>query len=114
MQQICFKMTQIDVYNQNELNTLINKLNSEYPYHDIFEATECIDIKQHTHDDYECRLFLSGDAEFNINGTNIECTKGSFLQIEANVPHSFKYSGGEPLKVIRFFSNEESWKANYC
>lgn len=112
--EISFKIKQIDMDNEHEVNSLLNRLYSEYPHHDIFEAEEPIEIKQHTHDDYECRLFLTGNAEFNINGTVIECVKGSFIQIESKVPHSFKYSGEEPLKVIRFFSNENSWKANYC
>lgn len=108
-----YSIKSLDIVNKSELDSIIAELGLKYPYSDVYEVSECVEISRHTHSDSECRLILSGVAAFNIDGVLMECVSGTLLEIEANVPHSFKYSGGEVLKVIRFFSNEKEWKAVY-
>jgi hypothetical protein len=100
--------------NQEIFNNLLYKLHSEFPFSDIYNVSEPVDIKTHTHSDIESRLFLTGYAIFNIDGTEISCCPGTYVCIDANIPHSFSYSGGEPLKVIRFFKNNKTWKADFA
>lgn len=109
--EIQYTLKQID---DEDIGMFIEHLKQKFKYYDLFQCTESMDIKTHTHDDYEARIFLNGEAEFIIDGKKLECIKGSYIEIQANVPHSFKYTGTEPLEILRFFSNEESWKAKYC
>lgn len=113
MQQTQYKVKQLTVEDKEDFDKFIESLLVRYPHMDVFEAVEPISIKKHTHKDYEARLFVSGYASFNINETIVECAPGSYIEIESDVPHSFEYSGGEPLKVLRFFSNDDSWHAFY-
>lgn len=108
-----FNKKEIDVDNEDDFSSFLLNLKKTYPNNDIFTAIEPIEIKTHTHDDFETRLFLSGEAEFIINNIKITCKKGDYIEIYSNTPHSFNYYGGEELKVLRFFSNSNSWKANF-
>lgn len=111
---IAYTFKQIDLENQDEYNSLLKRLHSQYPFSDIFTASEPVDIKRHTHSDFEVRLFLSGSASFTIEDRTIVCVPGSLIEIAANIPHSFSYAGCETLKVLRFFSANDAWHANYC
>lgn len=93
-------------------NFLIN-INERYPYNDTYETDKPMLIPTHTHEDDEVRLFLEGSATFVIDDVIINCESGKYLEIGANCPHSFRYDGGKPLKVLRFFKNEKLWDANY-
>lgn len=96
-----------------DIETCLTGINERYPYNDTFETDKPITIPIHTHDDDEVRLFLQGSATFIIDDVMINCYPGKYLEIGANCPHSFKYDGGEPLKVLRFYKNEKLWEANY-
>lgn len=96
-----------------DIETFLESIKERYPYSDIFETDKPITIPIHTHDDDEVRLFLQGSATFIIDDVMIICQGGKYLEIGANCPHSFKYDGGEPLKVLRFYKNEKLWEANY-
>lgn len=111
---IAYTFKQIDLDNCDQYNELITKLHKEYPFSDIFVANEPVEIKRHKHSDFEVRLFLTGSASFTIEDRSIVCVPGSLIEIAEEIPHSFSYVGGEELKVLRFFSKNESWKANYC
>ena len=63
--------------------------------------------------DFESRLFLSGTATFFIGDETIECTAGSYIEIEPEVVHAFEYNGGDTLHALRFFSDNEFWKATF-
>jgi cupin superfamily acireductone dioxygenase involved in methionine salvage len=96
-----------------DIETFLTNINERYPYNDTFETDSPITIPTHTHDDDEVRLFLQGSATFVIDEVIINCHPGKYLEIGADCPHSFKYNGGEPLKVLRFYKNEKLWEANY-
>ncbi len=114
MHNFQYSVRNYDIENKEVFDKLKGELESKFLFHDIFVASEPIDIKQHTHSDFECRIFLSGFSSFIIEGRELECGPGSYIEIQPNVKHSFRYSGGEELKVLRFFSSEQSWHANYC
>jgi cupin superfamily acireductone dioxygenase involved in methionine salvage len=84
-----------------------------YDNHDIFEATKPFNLKSHYHSGIESRLFLEGEAVFTIYGEDVVCKKGTYIEIESNVIHSFSYDSDKPLKVMRFFSDNEDWKATF-
>jgi cupin superfamily acireductone dioxygenase involved in methionine salvage len=108
-----FKKQKIDIENEESFSLFLSELKTIYPNNDIFNSIEPITINTHTHNDFETRLFLSGEAEFIINNIKIICNRGDYIEIYSNTPHSFNYYGGEELKVLRFFSNNIPWQANF-
>lgn len=102
-----------DIDNKEVFDSLLLRLHKEFPFSDVFTTAEPANIKTHIHTDIESRIFLSGNAIFNVDGVEIYCGAGSYVYIDANIPHSFIYDGGEELKVIRFFKTNENWKAIY-
>lgn len=109
-----YSVRQIEVENKAVYDEFLYNVHKKFPFSDIFTAIEPVTIPAHKHPDFEARIFISGCASFNIEGTIIECAPGSYIEIQPNISHSFTYSGGEELKVIRFFSDNESWHAIYC
>lgn len=114
MHNFQYSIRNYNVEDKEVFDQFVKELHNRFPYHDTFVTSDPIDIKQHTHSDFESRIFLSGFATFVIEGREIECGPGSYIEIQPNVKHSFKYSGREELRVLRFFSDEQSWHANYC
>jgi len=104
----------LDMRDNLELCKFIENLSKKFPYKDTFTANTAINVPLHTHDDYEARLFLEGSAIFNIDGKEYKCNPGSYIEIAPEVQHSFKYDGIYPIKVLRFFSENNGWVANFC
>jgi len=107
------KAFDIITVNPEDIETFIIQIHHGYDKHDIFEASEPFNIKDHYHKDVESRLFLEGEAVFTIEGVEVCCSPGTYLEIGANAVHSFQYDGGKPLKVMRFFSENEDWQATF-
>jgi len=97
----------------NNIENFLTTISERYPHNDTFIVEEPLFIPTHTHEDDEVRLFLEGNATFIIDDVLINCQPGKYLEIGKNCPHSFKYDGDKPLKVLRFFKTEKLWEANY-
>lgn len=108
------KYKNMDMRDNLELCKFIENLSKKFPYKDTFNANTAIIVSEHTHDDYEARLFLEGSAIFTIDGIEYNCSPGSYIEIAPGVKHSFEYDGIYPLKVLRFFSEDNGWIANFC
>lgn len=46
--------------------------------------------------------------------TTIECFPGTYIEIDSDTVHAFKYDGKSPLRVLRFFSTHAEWTGNFC
>lgn len=109
-----YTYTTINIRDSLELSEFVERLSTRFPYKDVFTSNTAVDIPQHTHKDYEARLFLEGNAIFTVDGDVYECGPGSYIEIDPGIKHSFKYSGVTSLKVLRFFSEDNGWVSNFC
>jgi cupin superfamily acireductone dioxygenase involved in methionine salvage len=107
-------MSVVDITNTIKFQNLIEEISNKFPFDDTFITDKAFRLDNHSHEDAECRLFISGDATFWINGEKINCVPGTYIEIEPGISHEFEYKGGNPLKVLRFFSGVQSWTANFC
>lgn len=106
-----YKYTKIDITDKQSLSDFIQSVSKEFPYNDTFILKDPLKIPPHIHEDIEARLFLEGNAIFSVGSDDYACGPGSYIELDAGIEHSFKYSGVTPLKVLRFFSNDEGWVA---
>ena len=104
----------IDIRDSLELSRFVENLSIKFPYKDVFTANTPIKIGMHSHDDYEARLFLEGKATFYIGNVQYNCVPGSYIEIDPEVKHSFVSDKNSSLRVLRFFSKEQKWVANFC
>ena len=104
----------LDMRDNLKLCIFIENLSKQFPYKDTFTSNTAINISEHTHDDFESRLFLEGTAIFTINGKTYKCNPGDYIEIPPGTKHSFEYDGIYPLKVLRFFSKDTGWVASFC
>ena len=100
--------------NITELDYFIDSITEKFPYQDVFITELKTVLPEHTHDDYEARLFLEGDAVFCVDGIEYSCSAGSYIEISPGTKHSFKHNSKETLKVLRFFTDPSGWSANFC
>ena len=112
MYQVGYQVTKLDL-NKMEDQVKFNEIVSKYRYNDTFNCHIPFTMKKHYHIDDEVRYFLSGNAEFIVGDNSIKCGPGTLIEISKNVIHSFRYGGGEELKVQRFFEDEEKYKEYY-
>ena len=62
-----------------------------------------------------CALpILQGSGTFIIGDDVYECSPGSYIEIGPGVKHAFDFKGDTELKVVRFFTKENNWVANFC
>lgn len=108
------KYAELDMRDNLALCQFIENLSKKFPYKDTFTTNTAVNVPKHTHDDYEARLFLEGNAVFSIGNNTYECGPGSYIEIDPKVEHEFTYTGTSPLKVLRFFSEDTGWIANFC
>lgn len=109
-----YNYTTIDIRDSSGLSKFIENLAKKFPYNDTFTANTHLNIPAHTHTDYEARLFLEGNATFTVEDEIYECGPGSYIEIDPGITHSFVYSGITPLKVLRFFNEDNGWIADFC
>jgi cupin superfamily acireductone dioxygenase involved in methionine salvage len=105
-----YNLIKVDVSTQENIDNFIKFIKSTFPFHELFNSKLPLYIKTHYHPDFESRLFIEGEAEFNIDGEIVKCSPGSYLEIFPDVPHSFSFDGNN-LKVLRFSSEYENWQA---
>jgi 1,2-dihydroxy-3-keto-5-methylthiopentene dioxygenase len=108
-----YKFLQVDIKDRIKFDQFVDDLIKRFPISDVFETDKQVKIETHTHDDFESRLFIEGNATFYFDDTSIDCQAGTYIELPAGLPHSFKYDGDNPLKVLRFFSKSDGWIANY-
>lgn len=109
-----FKHQIIDINDRIKFDTFVDSLFTQFPFNDIFETSKKINLAKHTHDGVESRLFLEGSAKFIFGKQIIECGPGSYIEIDSDTVHAFKYDGKSPLRVLRFFSTHAEWSGNFC
>lgn len=95
-------------------STFIESKIKDFAADDIFETESPTKIKKHTHSDLESRFFLEGEGYFTIGKVVYHCNPGTYIEIPAGIEHSFEYKGPEKLKVLRFFSENPEWIADFC
>lgn len=108
-----FKICTIDVEDPEVLAEFLALISVTFKNRDEYKEVKAFDLKPHYHSDYESRLFLEGSAVFTIDGEDIVCSKGTYIEILPEVVHAFEYKGDGPLHVLRFFSENEFWKATF-
>lgn len=74
-------------------------------------------LKEHTHDDFEIRFFVSGKAIFYLHVEELVylvlCEAGDLISVPANTTHWFDMGENPDFKAIRFFTTPEGWVANF-
>lgn len=109
-----FKYRVIDISDAVLLDNFVDNLFTQFPFNDIFETSKKINLANHSHTGIESRLFLEGNAKFMFGKTTIECVPGTYIEIDSDTVHAFKYDGKSPLRVLRFFSTHSEWTGNFC
>ncbi len=71
--------------------------------------------KEHTHSDFEIRIFVDGSGTFYLHPDDkvyvVFCEKGDFISVPAKVEHWFDMGSKAFFKAIRFFSIPDGWVA---
>jgi 1,2-dihydroxy-3-keto-5-methylthiopentene dioxygenase len=74
-------------------------------------------LSEHTHDEFEVRFFVDGEALFYIReGGRVHgvlCCKGDLISVPAMTRHWFDMGAAPQFKSIRLFTTPEGWVANY-
>ena len=74
-------------------------------------------LSEHTHDEFEVRFFVEGEALFYIReGGKIHgvlCSRGDLISVPSMVRHWFDMGPRPQFKAIRLFITPEGWVANY-
>lgn len=87
------------------------------PDHPEREALRGKFIDEHTHDDFEVRLFVDGSGLFYLHPEErvygLECERGDFIAIPAGTRHWFDMGPAPDFKCIRFFTDPEGWVGHF-
>jgi len=90
---------------------------SMHPEHPQREALRQKFLSEHTHDEFEVRFFVDGEALFYIRQAGrvhgVLCTRGDLISVPAQTPHWFDMGPHPEFKAIRLFITPEGWVANY-
>lgn len=74
-------------------------------------------LAEHTHSDFEIRLFVDGSGLFylHIDGRvyMLMCTAGDLVSVPANTTHWFDMGENPSFKCIRFFTTENGWVGDF-
>lgn len=74
-------------------------------------------LAEHTHDDFEIRLFVDGSGLFYLHIDHkvymVLCEAGDLISVPANTPHWFDMGENPSFKCIRFFSTPNGWEGNF-
>lgn len=86
---------------------------SMYPDHPRKDELRDKFLHEHTHDDFEVRFFVSGQALFYLRAPGkvygVLCSQGDLISVPADVAHWFDM-GDEPyFKAIRLFLSNQGW-----
>jgi 1,2-dihydroxy-3-keto-5-methylthiopentene dioxygenase len=74
-------------------------------------------LHEHTHDDFEVRVFVRGEGAFYIRRAGkvyaTLCTRGDFISVPANTTHWFDMGEHPQFTAIRLFTTPEGWVAKF-
>jgi 1,2-dihydroxy-3-keto-5-methylthiopentene dioxygenase len=74
-------------------------------------------LKEHTHADFEVRLFVDGRGLFYLHlGDKVYmvlCERGDLISVPANTTHWFDMGSRPAFKCIRFFTRPDGWVGNF-
>lgn len=74
-------------------------------------------LAEHTHDDFEVRFFVEGQALFYLHVEHevycVLCEQGDLISVPENVTHWFDMGENPEFTCIRFFTTPEGWVANF-
>ncbi|MDR3415663.1 MAG: cupin [Nevskia sp.] len=108
--------------------TSVNRLMNQYGFKSVDvismqpdnaqkEALRQKFLSEHTHDEFEVRFFVDGEALFYIRDGGkiygVLCCKGDLISVPAMVRHWFDMGPSPLFKCIRLFTTPEGWVANY-
>lgn len=106
----------------------IDKLNKRYGFNSVDVVSLRPDhpdkkifrekfLSEHTHADFEVRLFVDGSGLFYLHIDNkvylVFCEKGDLISVPANVTHWFDMGTKPDFKCIRLFTTDEGWLADF-
>lgn len=106
----------------------IERLNTQYHFQsvDVINITPATPniadirakfLQEHTHDDFEMRLFVRGQGLFNIRTHGkiyaVHCTENDLISVPANTTHWFDTGASPTLTAIRLFANPDGWIPNF-
>lgn len=107
-----YQKFQLDLNKEEDQRLYRNKI-IKYLHSDSFRCSIPFKTKeQHTVDD-EVRYIVSGNVVFNIDNDTFECNTGTLLVIGKGVVNSVEYTGGEQLRVDRFYTNYDESEKNF-
>ena len=88
-----------------------------HPEHPQREALRQKFLSEHTHDEFEVRFFVDGEALFYLHTGGqvygVLCTRGDLISVPAKMTHWFDMGPQPSFKAIRLFITPEGWVANY-
>lgn len=88
------------------------------PDHPKREELRAQFLREHVHDDFEIRFFISGRGLFYLHPEDghvyiVLCEAGDLISVPAGTRHWFDMGERPSLSVIRFFTTPEGWKARF-
>ena len=107
-----YQKFQLDL-NKIEDQRLYEEKVKKYVHSESFRCKYPFKTKELCYVDDEVRYFVSGNVMFNVDNDEIECSSGTLLVIGKGVIHSFEYTGGEQLRVDRFYTNYDESEKNF-
>lgn len=113
----------IEAY-RGSVNALMNQYGfksvdviSMQPEHPQREAMRTKFLAEHTHDEFEVRFFVDGEALFYLRAGGkvhgVLCTRGDLISVPAGYAHWFDMGPAPSFKAIRLFITPEGWVAKY-
>lgn len=87
------------------------------PDHPQRQALRLQFLQEHTHDDFEVRFFVGGQALFYIHAGGkvyaLLCGPGDLIAVPAGAPHWFDMGPAPCFQCIRLFTTPAGWAARY-
>ena len=70
---------------------------------------------EHTHDDFEIRVFVGGRGLFHVRGADafygLLCEAGDWVSVPAGTQHNFDAGAKPDFDALRFFVRPDGWVA---
>lgn len=90
---------------------------SMYPDHPQKQTFREKFLDEHTHSEDEIRFFVKGQGLFCLHIDDkvymVLCCQNDLISVPAGVTHWFDMGTNPEFTALRFFNNEEGWKANF-
>ena len=111
-----FKICTVNVEDPEVLAEFLALISVTFKNRDEYKEVKAFDLKPHYHSDYESRLFLEGSAVFTIDGEDIVCSKGTYIEILPEVVHALvigvvKKLNPKMVKVKNITPTNYKWRS---